>query len=495
MLADLNKKIAVGYLWNLLAKWLNRSIGLISTLCLVRILEPNDFGIVALASIVLAFFVMISDAGTSKYLIKAKACTDEMLNSAWSLNIALKVACSLIVAVLAHQLAIYMNEPALSDVLLISCLIPVISSLKNVGLVIYERELNYKPLTQLSVTVKIAIVPITLFFAFYLQNYWALVIGLIVSEVMTVAGSYRMHPYRPRWSMSLWSEQWSFSKWHLLSMTTGYVRSRIDAVLLGRYLTSGDVGIYRVSQEFAWLPFTELIAPATNSMYSGLTQVRDDKTELHNSILRYLAISYLLVVPSVFGIYALSELFTVVVLGNKWAEASPVIGLLAILMLSMPLNISLQSVLTNLSKVKYLIVLDTIMIAAIVGIITWLSGQSNFDILTYTEYRVSLVTVFILMLCLSYKLLINLSILRVVFVILLPMIPAIVMVNTLTLIQGHLQYPDVINLMVLASVGALVFVPTMLIIIMVAKQWLEEYAFIYSVLRKIKPSHRMSDSV
>ncbi|RIZ50327.1 oligosaccharide flippase family protein [Vibrio sp. PID23_8] len=488
MLADLNKKIAIGYLWNLLAKWLNRSVGLICTLLLVRILEPADFGIVALASIVMAFFVMLSNAGTDKYLIKAKLCSDEMLDSAWSLNITLKLVCSMTLAMLAKQLAVYMNEPALVDVLLVSCLIPVLSAFKNVGLVRFERELNYKPLTQLSVTVKIAVVPVTLALALYLKNYWALVIGLIASEVMTVIGSYMIHPYRPKWSIKLWHQQWSFSKWHLLSMTSGYLRSRIDAILLGRYLTSSDVGIYRVSQEFAWLPFTELIAPATSSMYSGLTQVREDREQLSNSILRYLAISYLLVVPSVLGIFALSDLFTNVVLGHKWAEASPIIGMLAILMLSMPLNISLQAVLTSLSKIKYLILLDIIMIAAVVSIIIWLSRSGSFELLVYTEYRVLLVGLFIILLCLSYKALVGMSVLRLMLVVLAPMLPAMVMVHVVTIIEGLLDYPDVINLMILILVGILVYAPLMLVVIFSSKQWLDEYAFILNVLKKMRPS-------
>ncbi len=488
MLAELGKKVAIGYLWNLLAKWLNRSIGLISMLCLVRILEPADFGIVALASIVMAFFVMISNAGTEKYLIKAEECSAEMLDSAWSLNITLKLACSVTLALFANQLANYMKEPALSGVLLVACLIPVISSLKNIGLVTYERDLNYKPLTQLSVTVKLITVPVTVLLALYLQNYWALIIGLIVAEVMSVAGSYLIHPYRPKWSSKQWGQQWSFSQWHLVSTTTGYVRSRIDAILLGRYLTSGDVGIYRVSQEFAWLPFTELIAPATSSMYSGITKVREDRELLNNSILRYLAISYLLVIPSVFGIYALSDLFTTVVLGEKWRDAAPIIGLLAMLMLSMPLNISLQSVLTNLSKIKYLVFLDMVMIAAIVSIILWLSRQDDFDILLYSQYRVFLVFLFILMLCLVYKALINLPIRKVGMVFFLPMIPSILMAKTLTLVESHLDYPDAVSLLILVVIGVFTFSSVMFFIIAATKSWICEYDFIFGILKKMRPS-------
>lgn len=274
---ELNKKIRLGYLWTLASKWLNRSIGLISTLCLVRILAPEDFGIVALASIVLSFFVLIADAGTNKYLIQAQNLTDPMLHSAWSLNLALKLGCCSVLALLSYPIAHFMHNPQLYPVLLVFCLIPILNALKNIGMVLYEKALDFKPLTTLAVLVKLTVLPVTLSLAFYLQSYWALVWGLLLSEVLTVLGSYLMHPFRPRWSHAHWQAQWSFSKWHLVSVTTGYLRSRIDTILLGRSLSSQAVGLYRVGQEFAWLPFTELIAPATSAIYAGLAQLKEDR--------------------------------------------------------------------------------------------------------------------------------------------------------------------------------------------------------------------------
>ncbi|MBV7299790.1 oligosaccharide flippase family protein [Enterovibrio paralichthyis] len=484
----LGKRVAVGYLWNLFTKWANRLVGLVSTLFLVRLLAPADFGVVALASIVLAFFVMLSDAGTEKYLIKADECSTEMLNSAWSLNILLKGACGAIVALFSHQIAAFMHEPVLVNVLLVASLIPVIGAFKNVGLVQYERELNYKPLMQFSVSVKLAVLPITLGLAWYLENYWALIAGLVASEVLTVIGSYLIHPFRPRWSRHLWRHQWSFSQWHLLSMTSGYVRARIDAFLLGRYLAAGDVGIYRVSQEFAWLPFTELISPATNSMYAGLTQIRDDSKALHTGILSYLALSYLLVIPCVFGLYALSDLFTAVLLGDKWTQAAPVIGLLGFLMLSMPLNICLQTVLTSQAKIQYLVIIDLIMISLIVGLLVGLAANGTLELLAYTQYRAWLVGVFIVLLAVFYRFLLSLDTMKLLRVMLLPVLPAWLMMLAVSSIEPLLPFPPMVNLLTLAVIGGAIFVSIMSFALILFKQRLPEYAFIFTVINKVLPS-------
>ncbi|MBC7003564.1 oligosaccharide flippase family protein [Photobacterium sp. BZF1] len=477
------KKVASGYLWNLLTKWLNRTIGLISTLCLVRLLDPEAFGVAALASIVIAFFSMLSDAGTEKYLIKSKDCTDKMLDSAWSLNIVLKFGCGFVIAILAPSVAKLMNEPVLVDVLLASSLLPLISSFKNIGLVQFERDLDFQPLAKLAISVKMTVVPVTLLLALMLQSYWALVIGVIVSEVLTVLGSYRIHSYRPRWSTALWAEQWGFSKWHLLSVTSGYIRSRIETLMISRFLPSSSVGVYRVSEEFAWLPFTEIIAPATSSLYSGVTKIRDSRKELNDSILKYLAMSYLLVVPSVFGIYTLSEDFTVVVLGERWISAAPILGLLTISMLTMPLNIGLQTVLTNLSKQLYLVAIDIVMICTIVGCLSWVAMNGTMDLEAFTSARIQLVAPFIVIFIAVYKCVLQVSVLRQFTLLIVPMLPAALMVNVLNVIADEFYFGRVINLMILVAAGSMTYIVSMVAVIVLTKKLIPEYGFVYSLIQ------------
>lgn len=431
MMDSLNKRIAIGYLWNLLTKWFNRFIGLISTLVLIRLLSPADFGIVALASIVMSFFVMLSESGSEKYAIKSKYCDQELLNTAWTLNVILKLICSVIIVLSAKMVAGFTHEPQLVSAMLFCSLIPFVSSLKNIGLVFYERDLDYKPLMKLSAYVKMAVFPITVALAFWLRNYWALLFGMLIQEFFLVIGSYFFHSYRPQWSLNRWRNQWDFSKWILLSTTSGYLRSRIDALLIGRLLPNSAVGVYRVSQEFAWLPFSEMIAPATNAFYAGISKISHDRKALNQKIIQYQAMAYLLIVPSVFGINALQEPIVSVLMGKQWHSAAPIVGLLSILMLSMPLNIILQTVLVNLSRTNYLVFLDIIMIIAIVSGFLLPARFGIVSLEELTQIRVALVILFISMLLVVYKLVLGVDVKQLLFSLLFPVLPGILMFITL----------------------------------------------------------------
>lgn len=481
----LHKKIAIGYFWSLIAKWMNRLVGVVSMLILVRLLSPTDFGIAALTNIVIALFVMMSEVGTEKYVIKAEHCTDGLLNSAWSLNLLLKCLCALFVASFSGLLAEWIEEPELKPVLLICSVIPVLGALKNIGLVHYERDLNYYPLTRLSTTVKLAVFPITICLALWYRNYWALVVGIIVNELFTLVGSYMIHPYRPHWSIKGWRKQWHFSKWMMVSTISGYIRSKIDALLLGRFLSSGDVGVYRVSQEFAWLPFSELIAPATSSLYSGISKISQNKDLLHDSIAQYLILAYLLVVPSSFGIFALNHEFVVVILGESWVSAAPIMGLLSLLMLSMPLNIILQIVLVSLSKIKYLILIDVIVIGSIVIIFATLNLNNIHDLVIYTQARVFLLIIFVLLLAITYKLVLGFSIKRLLTICFFPVVPGLAMLWVLEYSEQMSFSSELLNLVVRIGIGAAVFLPLMLIVLHWASKASPDIANVYTRLRRI----------
>lgn len=483
-LTEIHKKITVGFLWSLLSKWLNRGLGFISTLCLVRILSPEDFGLVALASMLLGFFVLLSDAGTHKYLIQAPTLSASVINSAWSLNIALKSGCALLFVVISYPASLLLGHPELQWVLVVMCCQPVLAALKSPSLTLYEKALNYPPLVQLSLKVKLAALPITLLLAFSTRSYWALVVGLMVTEVFSLLGSYLIHPYRPRWTTRHWSKQWSFSKWHIIAVSSGYLRSRIDTLLLGRVLPVDTIGFYRVGQEFAWLPFTELIAPASSAFYAGLAKLNHDPEMLRQTMVGYLTATYLLLVPAAIAIFCHSLMFTELLLGQQWLEAAPIIGLLALMMLPMPLNIGLQVLVTALGKIRYLVVIDIVMISVICLLLTWLQWSDRLTLSLYLQLSLAVEFMFMLMLGYGFHWLIALSYKPIVVAILLPLLPALTMAWLTHHLEVRLNLPLWLDVLLIVPVGVFSYALLLLVAIVLANKQVQQYQFITNRLKR-----------
>ena len=67
-----------------------KSIGIVSTLILARVLVPEDFGVVAITTLIMGFIDALADTGANQYLQRCETVTDKIVNSAWTLNILIK---------------------------------------------------------------------------------------------------------------------------------------------------------------------------------------------------------------------------------------------------------------------------------------------------------------------------------------------------------------------------------------------------------------------
>src|SRR5258706_16238757 len=83
----MSQRMATGALWMVLAKLLERGLGLISTLILVRLLAPADFGVVAMAMSLIALLELFSAFGMDVWLIQQPNAADTHFNTAWTINV------------------------------------------------------------------------------------------------------------------------------------------------------------------------------------------------------------------------------------------------------------------------------------------------------------------------------------------------------------------------------------------------------------------------
>src|SRR5690348_9557750 len=79
--------MAKGAIWMVLFKALERSLGLISMLVLARLLTPSDFGLVAMATSLIALLELFSAFGLDTALIQRNDATPVHYNTAWTLNV------------------------------------------------------------------------------------------------------------------------------------------------------------------------------------------------------------------------------------------------------------------------------------------------------------------------------------------------------------------------------------------------------------------------
>ncbi len=132
------------------------------------------------------FFEAISDLGAEQFIIRKDEVSEEDLNTAWSLNIITKFGLWLVMVLSAAPIAYFLDYDQLDKVLYVTSVILLINSLVNPELYLFKREFKYKLIFQLMAAAKLISFASVLAFLFIQPNYWALVVGNIVSAIVLV---------------------------------------------------------------------------------------------------------------------------------------------------------------------------------------------------------------------------------------------------------------------------------------------------------------------
>ncbi|KHT64185.1 hypothetical protein RJ45_07875 [Photobacterium gaetbulicola] len=352
--------------WALIANWYGRLIGIVNTLVLLKLLTPADFGVAALSTFFVSMFVAFSHVGVAHFVISSDDMTEQELDSIWTLGLVTKSITALCLYLSSEWIAQYVNNPAMSGVIQVVAIIPFLSGLRNVALDQAEKHYKFKLIIATTMVARTAGAIISIILALYLQSYWALIFGVIVSATVETVAGYIFFPRVPRLSCKYWSTQWAFSKWLYIGSIVGYLRSRIDVMLLGNISDARGVGLYSISTEFSWLPFNELIVPINRGFFSVASRNKNDSVGFYQRLIQQLTLNMLIVIPSAFGMMAISEPFTDAILGDEWHDASDLIYTLSPLMVVMSLYGVLNTVLTIKKKMRLIISSDLLFLSGIV---------------------------------------------------------------------------------------------------------------------------------
>ena len=345
MANELFKKIADGAIWMLLFKVADRGLGLISTLILVRLLTPTDFGIVAMAVAMVAIVELLTSFGFDTAIIRQKDATDEHYHTAWTFDVLFGIFVAVVMVSFAGQVARFYNEPEVELVLYVLALSPLLSGFENVGIVAFRKDLQFRNEFKFQVWKKIAGFVVTVPLAFLLRNYWALVIGVVFSRFAALCLSFLMHPFRPKFSLSEAKSLMSFSVWLLAGNLTNYVKERSSALIIGRLESARSLGLYQVSYEFANMPTTEFGAPINRALMPGFAKFQDDQSGLQALYASSMSLVALVSIPAAVGIAATAPFLVPILLGDQWLSAGPLMQILAINGAMLLLQASIWSVL------------------------------------------------------------------------------------------------------------------------------------------------------
>ena len=328
-MTTIRNSMARGAVWMVLFKMLERGLGMISMLILARLLVPEDFGLVAMATSLIALLELFSAFGLDTALIQRRDATPSHFNTAWTLNVLAGVGIAATMLLLAWPAGIFYHEPRVTPVICVLACAASVQGFENIGVVMFRKEMRFDREFRYLLGKKIIAFCATVTLALIWRNYWALVIGTILGRLGSLGMSYLLHPYRPSFSLASVKDLMHVSKWLMLQNGLAFLKDRSSDFIVGRMAGPHQLGVFSVSAEISNMPGTELVAPVNRAILPGYVKLAHDLPALRREYLSVMSMISLFAVPAVAGFAACAPFLVLLVLGPKWIEAANLIKILA----------------------------------------------------------------------------------------------------------------------------------------------------------------------
>ncbi len=349
--------------WTILGFGTSQFLRLAGNLILTRLLLPEHFGLMALLNVFVQGLEMFSDTGVASSIVRhPDGDNTEFLDAAWTLQVVRGAALWLIATILAWPVAAFYNEPAIRVLMPVLALEVVVAGFNSTSLYTASRNLMVKRLVFMEVLDYGIGLIATVALALLYKSVWAFVIGGVIGALAKACLSHVMlerRRHRFRINRRALSELTQFGRWIFVSTAFGFLATRGDRLIVGKFVPMAKLGVYSIAYWLAAFMPNALQAVSSRllfPLYSRLAEIHID--ELRGRIWKIRACILLVAVPPLCALIVGGDLVVDFLYEPEWAAAGPMLQVLSAGALASAVSLTLSPLLLALGdSFKFMIVL------------------------------------------------------------------------------------------------------------------------------------------
>ncbi|MBN2254071.1 MAG: lipopolysaccharide biosynthesis protein [Deltaproteobacteria bacterium] len=327
---DFRKRTIESVKWSYAGVIVPKLITPLIYIVLAKFLAPKDFGLIAIASLVISLIEMTRDAGISRAVIQSSAGEREIFNISFIMNVVLGVIFFVIVYVTAPLIARFFESPAAESILRVMGIQIILSSFSLSYQSIIQKRIDFRKLFFVTVVPGLSLVLITLPMAYFEYGAWAIVFGNLGGSLSRALSLFIALPWMPRLEFdyqTLRRMVW-FGLFCYLEALLGWIYIWGDKAIVGKFVTASALGVY----SFAYTATSSLIglfiSPVAQIMFPYLCKEsqRGDITPYLYRMLSFFSVISLLIGLMLYHLASALPVF----LGEQWSDLVFPFGLLGI---------------------------------------------------------------------------------------------------------------------------------------------------------------------
>lgn len=319
--------------WSFLSEVATKVVTPLVFVILARLLTPEDYGVVAAATMVVSFSQIFWEAGMGKAVIQYQGERVTAANTAfWINNLLGLVVAGLLVAMAPMVADKLFHDPRVALVLKVMAVQVLLSAAGSVHTALMQKDMQFKRLFWVRLLTVSAPGLISIPLALRGMGYWALVAGSLVGQTLQLVALWRISDWRPAFAFDSASARRlvGFGSWVAMSGLLGWFYMWADSLIVGMYLGSHELGLYRTGNTFVMMLYGILFGPLLPVLYSHLAGIQEDRTRITQLLGRIFRLITFISVPAGFLLYTLAEPIARIVFGPNWLGIGLVISMMGL---------------------------------------------------------------------------------------------------------------------------------------------------------------------
>jgi O-antigen/teichoic acid export membrane protein len=332
----LRADVASGLRWGAFDQVVQTVIRLAVALVLTRLIAPEDFGVMAIAVVVVNFCGVLTGFGLGDALVQRAEITAVHVRSAFTASAVVGVVLGAATALAASTIASFFDEPEARNVLIALSTLMIFQGLERTPNDMLARALRFRPFYLSSTVAAMCGSVVGLTAAFAGADVWALVL-MAASEsavacILAWVFAIRAGVWRPRVGLR-WQplrELLGFSSFITADRAVGFALDNGDNLLVGRFLGAQPLGYYSLAYRVILVPVQRVAKLMSRAAFPALSRVQDDVVRLREGFQqanRYVALTCM---PIMVGVAVTAPDLVPVVFGDRWRPATTSLVLLAL---------------------------------------------------------------------------------------------------------------------------------------------------------------------
>lgn len=319
-----------GVPWTFLSFGATKVVMLVATVVLARLLEPADFGLMALALLAFHFFGLLRDLGLGATVVLRQDFDRAAQGTVLTLMLVTALAMTILVAATAPLAALALDEPRLNSIL------PVLAATSLLGAVawffdsVMQRELEFRRRFAGLMSQTLAYAGVAIALAAAGVGVWSLVLGQVAGMAVYALTFTLLAPYRPRpaFDRKIAREAVSTGGGFLAQGGLAWVHQNVDYLVVGRILGTAPLGYYSMAYRLSELTHFGIADPIAKVTFPGFARMRHRGEDVSRVYLATLRLVALITCPIGAILSGTAEPFVAALFGEDWL---PMIGVLAVL--------------------------------------------------------------------------------------------------------------------------------------------------------------------